>query len=220
MKKFILMSLATILPFMIVACDNTTLTTSQTSNNTSEIVTSTVENTSAELTTVHSIISSTDVSSETTAYEKDGDIMNYFRVVGDSGIYGDGSDYNDEPAYRMTLSFEDGMTVDITFVDLVDSEIKIFDLVADLGSQRMVIQCYWDFQYDTSVIYTNGEQYLNGWLAFNGFDQSPVMSLAAYEYDVTGTNTEAAMQTMLNALIDHLMGYFETNIVPEMTTLN
>ncbi len=139
--------------------------------------------------------------------------MNYFRIMGEQGVCGDGSDYNDETTYRLELTFNDGMSVSIAFLDLYDSVIKIFDIIATNGTESMTIQCYWDFQYDTSVTYTNTDQYLDGWLAFNGFDQSPIMSLASYEYDVTGTNTEIAMQAMLNQLIANLVSYYETNIL-------
>lgn len=220
MKRFALLLFLGLLSLVLIACDSTTLESSSTTVSlTTE--TTTLNSTTVDITTVIEETTTTYLTTaietttiaQTTEYVKDGDIMNYLRTMGEQGIYGDGTDYNDETTYRLELTFSDGMTVTIAFVDLYDSEIKIFDIVAAKGTESMTIQCYWNFQYDTSVTYTNTDQYLDGWLAFNGFDQSPVMSLADYEYDVTGTNTESAMQTMLNQLITNLVSYYETNIM-------
>ncbi len=210
MKKIALLIFTGFLSFMILACDNTSQETA--SNFTTSPTTATLSSTQSTSNTTGITTAQTTTVAATTTYVKDGDIMNYFRAVGVQGIYGDGSDYNDEITYDLQVEFTDGMSVLIRFVDLYESQIKIFDIEATKGGATMYIECYWEFRYSTSVTYTNGDQYLDGYLAFNGFDQTPIMSLATYPYDVTGTNTEDSMQSMLNDLVANLITYYETYI--------
>jgi hypothetical protein len=145
-------------------------------------------------------------------YEKAGDIVKYFETFGALDLCGSETDWSNEDCYEIEVVFDDGMTVLMRHYDIEGSVYLTFDFIAEKDGATLMIQVDYYVGFDTSVKYFIGGTLVDGWLMYNGYDQSPMFELnQSYEYTVLGDNAVESMQAMLNNMIVNLNGYFEEN---------
>jgi len=145
-------------------------------------------------------------------YEKDGDIVKYFKTYGALDLCGSETDWSNENCYEIEVAFDDGMTILMRYYDIEGSVYLTFDFIALKDGETISIQVDYYLGFDTSVKYFIGGTLVDGWLQYNGYDQSPMFELNQdYEYTVLGDNAVESMQAMLNNMIIDLNTYFDEN---------
>ena len=146
------------------------------------------------------------------SYDKDGDIVKYFKTYGSLDLCGSDTDWSNEDCYEIEVGFDDGMTILMRHYDIEGSVYLTFDFIAEKDGATLMIQVDYYVGFDTSVKYFIGGTLVNGWLSYNGFDQSPMFELnQTYEYTVLGDNAIESMQAMLDNMVINLNTYFEEN---------
>ncbi len=145
-------------------------------------------------------------------YVKDGDIVHYFETFGALDLCGTDTDWSNEDCYEIEVEFDDGMSVLMRHYDIEGSVYLTFDFIAEKDGASLLIQVDYYIGFDTSVKYFKNETLVEGWLLYNGFDQTPIFELNQnYEFTVLGDNAITSMQIMLNSMITNLNTYFDEN---------
>jgi len=145
-------------------------------------------------------------------YEKDGDIVHYFKTFGTVGLCGGETDWSNKDCYEIEVEFDDGMTVSMKYYDIEGSVYLTFDITAEKDGASLSTQVDYYLGFDTSVKYYIDETLVEGWLSYNGYDQVPMFEINQdYEYTALGDDAVELMQAMLNDMVVNLDNYFEQN---------
>ena len=145
-------------------------------------------------------------------YEKDGDIVHYFKTFGSLDLCGGETDWSNKDCYEIEVEFDDGMTVLMKHYDIEGSVYLTFDFIAEKDGASLLTQVDYYVGFDTSIKYYDGGTLVEGSLSYNGYDQTPMFELNQnYGYTVSGDNAVESMQAMLDTMIVNLNSYFEQN---------
>lgn len=143
-------------------------------------------------------------------YEKDGDVKKYFTTFGNEEKCNDGTDWNDESCFIIEETFDDGMTILMRYYGIEDSVYLTFDFIAELNGETVEIQTDYMQELDTSVKYYKGASFVEGFLQFNGYDQTPLFELNQnYSYTELGDDSVDLMHALLAKMILNLDSYYD-----------
>jgi hypothetical protein len=106
------------------------------------------------------------------------------------------------------------------YYDIEGSYYETFDFIAKKNTANLVIQMDYQVRHDTSVVFSDGNQYIDGFLKYNGLDQANSFELnKTYEYEDWGNNSEESMQALLNLMILNVESYYQENIAASIVTV-
>lgn len=152
-------------------------------------------------------------------YIKDGDIIKYFKTFGTEKDCSDLWGSENALCYEIDFS-NDGIDITMRYYDIEGSYYETFDFVAKKNTASLVIQMDYQVRHDTSVVFSDGNQYIDGFLKYNGLDQTNPFDLnKTYEYEDWGNNSEESMQALLNLMILNVESYYQENIEASIVTV-